>query len=61
MALIRDKYMRIESRAKRWETVVEMIKAEFMSFVQKEMKVALMVDVLVQNMVHIFCTTFKIS
>ena len=45
MALIRDKYMRIESRAKRWETVVEMIKAEFMSLVQKEMKVALMVDV----------------
>lgn len=38
-----------------------MIKAEFMSLVQKEMKVALMVDVLVQNMVHIFCTTFKIS
>lgn len=61
MALIRDKYMRIESRAKRWETVFEMIKAEFMSLVQKEMKVALMVDVLVQNMVHIFCTTFKIS
>lgn len=61
MALIRDKYMRIESRAKGWETVVEMIKAEFMSLVQKEMKVALMVDVLVQNMVHIFCTTFKIS
>lgn len=61
MALIRDKYTRIESRAKRWETVVEMIKAEIMSLVQKEMKVALMVDVLVQNMVHIFCTTFKIS
>lgn len=61
MALIRDKYMRIESRAKRWEKVVEMIKAEFMSLVQKEMKVALIVDVLVQNMVHIFCTTFKIS
>lgn len=61
MALIRDKYMRIDSRAKRWETVVEIIKAEFMSLVQKEMKVALMVDVLVQNMVHIFCTTFKIS
>lgn len=45
MALIRDKYMRIESRAKRWETVVEIIKAEFMSLVQKEMKVTLMVDV----------------
>lgn len=40
MALIRDKYMRIESRAKRWETVVEIIKAEFKSLVQKEMKVA---------------------
>ena len=38
-----------------------MIKAEFMLLVQKEMRVALMVDVLVQNMVHIFCNTFKIS